>query len=410
MIEPVQTLLKRVEGSDPTATNIITKRIFDIVEQELKKEQERQQQAQSRKEQREKEQQEQEAPSEQQLPTPEELQAEAEAQQRIPQMLPSTLNAFQSEQQKLQEERDEKLKKAAKKSSRKDAKNQNYSRIDIETEKIDTDDEPSDPNLTSDQLLDKSKEKGEKMIDKLNEKLTQVDQKEGDSQEVSTDFVSLDQELSHDDQIGHSRTEKGYDVVLSRQLKHMFQNLQTKFRSIRSDSSGTMNIKRTIQYLAGDRDAKIYDRNIKQVGINIRFLVDCSSSMGSRINDDDPTTSYYDTKSKMTASKELLITMLEATKGLERYIDLKVLAYGAPHAYACVPEIDRKRIETLGADGSTPTHYGIRQAHNDLRKCKSGQKLIIHLTDGEPNDADAARNAIKGSRKRWHQNIHCVDP
>ena len=101
----------------------------------------------------------------------------------------------------------------------------------------------------------------------------------------------------------------------------------------------------------------------------------------------------------MAASKELLITMLEATKGLERYIDLKILAYGASGRNSSVPQIDRKRVETLDAGGGTPTGYGIRQAHLDLKKCKTGQKLIIHLTDGQPNSTDAAREAIKAAEK-----------
>ena len=408
LIEPVKTLLSRVERSDPTATNIITKKIFDIIEQELTKEQQRQDEAQSKKEEKAKQKRQkeaQEAPTEQQLPTDQELEAEvqAEAQQSQGNSQPSqdenqnNLDNFLNQSETLEDKINEQLKKAAIKSSRKDVKDQNFTKIDIDTETMESGNSLSDTTTDEkiEEMLDQSKQKGEDMIDKLSEKLTKVEQKT-DTGKINTDLYEIDIDLTTEDHLGSTRAEKTYDVTLSRQLRHMFQNMRTKFRNIRSDSSGTMNIKRTIQYMAGDREAKIYDRNIRQTGINIRFVVDCSTSMGSEVNDKYDPTTYYHRKSKMSASKELLITMLEATKGLEEYIDLKILAYGS---MGSVPTIDRKRVETLYCSGATPTDYGIRQAHLDLKKCKQGQKLIIHLTDGEPNDQESARDAIRAAEK-----------
>ena len=321
LVQPVKTLLQRVERSDPAATNIITKRIFDIVEQELTKEQQKLDEARKKREQREKEHREkysQETPSEQQLPTEEELQAEAEAEQEDQNGEPTqaeaqaeqeqaqedqnNLNQLLNQNQSLQDRINERLRKAAIKSIKKDVKDQNFNRIDIDTETIRSSqqfaDSTSDQRL--DKLLDKSKEKGENMIDQLNEKLTKVDQQDKKPEKAYTNFATIDKELeaTKEDEIAVSRPQKNYDVVLSRQLRHMFENMRTKFRNIRSDSSGAMNIKRTIQYIAGDREAKIYDRNIRQTGINIRFLVDCSGSMEAPVNDRYDTGDYYNRKSK----------------------------------------------------------------------------------------------------------------
>ena len=232
-----------------------------------------------------------------------------------------------------------------------------------------------DWDKTEQQILDKAKKEGEKQISdvkKIFEKIA-LEQKEKILKQLqATETVDFNSSILDGEK------ELSSDKALVSKLAETFARIKTRRVFNTADSGIRVNIDNYIRRYAGDDKVKLFEKHDLDSGLDIAYVIDCSQSMEYYLIGE-----YID--QKIDQAKKLLLTMVEATKNLKN-VNNTIFAYG----YGNCDRADIVKysdIKKLDAVGSTPSHIGLYQAMRYLKKKSNrNRKLIIHITDGEPND------------------------
>lgn len=190
------------------------------------------------------------------------------------------------------------------------------------------------------------------------------------------------------------------DKDTARRLGMMFKLIKAN-RTFRNCEYGLkVNVDNFIRKKAGTDENKLFKKKQYETGVDIVYTIDCSSSLSDV---------------EMEAEKKILLTIIEATKGIKN-ITNTVFGYGSmiqtkfnfpswdseesryDYEYACdVAKIDNKMLPYIHSDGGTPAAEGLVHAMNYIQKHSSPgrKKLLINLTDGVPNAPDKVFEMVK---------------
>ncbi len=213
----------------------------------------------------------------------------------------------------------------------------------------------------------------------------------------------------HGKDIRERNTENvNFDKSQIAEFEQVFESLKGEPKTLKVRNSKEFNIKALINFKAqGSKgDPKLFKKQINTNSGNIYLLIDGSGTM------------RFDQRAE--TCRNLTANIMKAIEEIPR-INLKAYIYGGSFENCddlCISEVNNaKECEKITADGydygSTPTHNALdfimKKHEND-----SGKKLIIVLTDGEPelwNNHNSISRSIRGLSEKLKQETKraCVE-
>lgn len=155
--------------------------------------------------------------------------------------------------------------------------------------------------------------------------------------------------------------------------------------------------KRTLaRAYTGSKD--VFEETIDEdeIDVALGILVDCSGSVGTH--------SYLGRTSQWDLIVQSCATMVEAFS--EGELDLVIMAYRSGEIYRLYePDFDGLHLKDVRPSGGTPSVPAMRVIRNRMLKLCSDRrdKIIFHLTDGEPNDGggwDAMQLVVRETERK----------
>lgn len=182
----------------------------------------------------------------------------------------------------------------------------------------------------------------------------------------------------------------GYDRVLVHQVREMFRQIKSRTIYLPHESGNKLQIKKYIQFLCGNTsDTRFFERKRTIGGLDVRFVIDCSGSMGGSIANSEINPIGL-CMVKIQAAKYLMRTFVEAIDGLP-FLSIGIIAYTNDQAV----NITKEHLKYLTDSGGTPAHIGLMAAYKQLYRSKYKKRLIVHISDGHPDDSEAAAKVVK---------------
>lgn len=175
------------------------------------------------------------------------------------------------------------------------------------------------------------------------------------------------------------------------------KRLRTRYR--RGLQEGAVDTRRL--YRAGAMDYKLFERKevLTAPSLAVGILVDASGSMGFNY---DYTGARLEPALKMAMALKTALSIIEG-------VDLMVMAYNSADDFASSRNTTLYRISdrrtgefrpNVKADGGTPSGYALSGMVSQIGKYLIGKdKLIIHITDGCPNNYEDVSEAVDYCKK-----------
>jgi len=216
--------------------------------------------------------------------------------------------------------------------------------------------------------IDKKLEQGKK-----NYKLQLADLKEkfGKQIKVRVDPLSiLDKVKYHSEDRSSYAQDNGYKI--DKQLVH---KLTSKFKQLKGKQIVTLEEEGSeidIQACIDSRitfNQHVFKNEEKDQGLTFYIVVDQSGSMRTRIRH----------------AVNIVATLYKSVEQVKE-IKIKCLGFSGYDLKLFTTRVNKlKDVGKLcNSDNTTPTHYAIREAIEDMKKI-TGQKFLIVITDGQPN-------------------------
>lgn len=142
-------------------------------------------------------------------------------------------------------------------------------------------------------------------------------------------------------------------------------------------------------------DFRVFSIQRSQVNVvdtAILLLVDSSYSMNDSVDKSSTETLLEVAKKSAVA----LAVALEQIKGTQ----LSIVGFGKPEVTRVMQfgegiRQSAGRIGALRGGGGTPMAQALMVAHADLMACNAMRRIVMVISDGAPDDVDAARELVK---------------
>lgn len=182
---------------------------------------------------------------------------------------------------------------------------------------------------------------------------------------------------------------KGVSAGIRQQLYGLVQASQRK-ADTQSRSGNRIRASRLARVRAGE--TKVFNKPAEKVMPNtaVHILVDMSGSMGNARN----------TKADYEIAREAALAISLALESIPG-VNPAVSFFGPGVVQSALRHGERVNAKRFGvnAGGSTPMAEALWYAGFELSKCKEQRKLVICITDGEPDNAGAVLDVLKLYKK-----------
>ena len=242
--------------------------------------------------------------------------------------------------------------------------------VDVDQDKDWTGDEATTDNMNVLQYcvsngniedeIREEKKRGEEIIKDINDKL-------GNGNQTNDDDVSY---VMYVDRPTAKAT---YNESIANSMKKLFKKLLMIPKERINDQGNEIDIE---SYITNKIEMKnlnrcLIDRKLDR-GVCVLLSVDVSASMGGE---------------KITIARKLVGTLFKSVEGIDN-VDIKAQTWSSNReGKITIEEInnykDVKKVN-CGFGGETPTHLAIDYAVRTAKRMRGGKKLIIILTDGQP--------------------------
>ena len=211
-----------------------------------------------------------------------------------------------------------------------------------------------------DDLLDAGRGEGEKQYQKIREALLDDHRQDNTPSNVKK-IIRFDESYE-------------IDQIISKGLKRIFRLLKMREKSFIDYTGCEVDVNEYVKnFIKGTNLNKSYSNNQMDHGVSIIVSIDASGSMRGKPID---------------TARNLVATLFESVKDISN-IDIRGNVWGgSSYGTIGITEInnisDVKQISIMSSYGYTPTHAAIEYSTGMLKKMKGRNKLLILLTDGNP--------------------------
>jgi len=205
------------------------------------------------------------------------------------------------------------------------------------------------------------KKRGEEIIKDINDKLSNANQ------------TNTDDDLSYVMYVDRPTAKATFSESIANSMKKLFKKLSMLPKERINDQGNEIDIE---SYITNKIEMKnlnrcLIDRKLDR-GVCLLLSVDVSASMGGE---------------KIAIARKLVGTLFKSVEGLDN-IDIKAQTWSSNReGKITIEEInnykDVKKVN-CGFGGETPTHLAIDYAVRTAKRMRGWKKLIIILTDGQP--------------------------
>ena len=224
-------------------------------------------------------------------------------------------------------------------------------------------------NTPEDELLE---ETSKSIKDKIQSIKDEIEKNARESKSSSNPFPTEIQVIE-----GNRNSEYEVDTILSKKLRKVLLELQSKNRMKMSDVGDTINIQSYINMLAkgyGD----VYEQQKKNNSLHIVIGVDNSGSMNHRID----------------VARDMLATMFASVKD-SKQITIEGYTWSGSESVCAITPMkklsDCSKCNTSNSYGGTPTDLAMMYGYDILKNSRAKNKMFVLLTDGYPSTSYIAR-------------------
>ena len=215
-------------------------------------------------------------------------------------------------------------------------------------------------NDNIEEIINWQKRKGEEVIKDINDKLGNANQTDDD-------------DVSYVMYVGRPTARATYSESVANSMKKLFKKLLMIPKERINDQGSEIDIESYITNKIQNKNLNrcLIDKKLDR-GVCVLLSVDVSASMGGE---------------KISIARKLVGTLFKSVEGIDN-VDIKAQTWSSNReGKITIEEInnfkDVKKVN-CGFGGETPTHLAIDYAVRTAKRMRGWKKLIIILTDGQP--------------------------